>query len=82
MHKLFGLFVVFLLQGCAGILLGSTLSGAYFASNFTSVSEAKDEYSIERKINAELNALKKLKEEADFDIDIIVYITANIMFYL
>jgi osmotically-inducible protein OsmY len=72
MHKFVSLFLVLWLQGCAGIWLGSTLSSSYFASNFTSFSDSKEEYLLEREINSKLKALKKVKENIDFDIDITV----------
>ncbi len=72
MHRFVSLFFVFWLQGCAGIWFGSSLSGAYVASNFSSFSDSKDEYLLEREINSKLKALKKVKESVDFDIDIIV----------
>jgi osmotically-inducible protein OsmY len=60
------------LQGCAGAILGSTLVGAYFVGSFSSVSEVRSEYALQSKISKELAAIKKLKEDANFDIEPLV----------
>jgi osmotically-inducible protein OsmY len=61
-----------LVQGCSGIWLGGTLTSAYFASSFGSISESKKEYALERKIEKDLKAIKSLRENDKFSINAFV----------
>lgn len=72
LKKLVFTLLFFTISGCSGVILGSTLTGNYFVSSFSSVFETKDEYLLEQKINKQLNAIKNLREEAKFDIQVIV----------
>lgn len=71
-NKIALLFFSFILQGCAGAILGSTLVGAYFIGSFGGLAEVKNEYSLQQKISKELLAIKKLQENLSFEIEPLV----------
>jgi osmotically-inducible protein OsmY len=65
-------FGAFCLQSCSGILLGTTLTGAYFVSSFTNFYETKEEFLLEKQVKKDIKAIKILREKEKFDADVIV----------
>lgn len=71
--ELIFIVVAFLMTGCSGIILGATLTGGYFTSSFYDVFETKNDYLLEKKITKQVNALKKIREDASkFDVEVMV----------
>ncbi len=71
--KFIFLGLVLILQGCAGGILATSLVGAYFIGSFSSVSDIKNEYRLQKKISSEIEAIKKVKEGLNFNIEVTVY---------
>lgn len=67
------LVYVLILQGCSGVFLAPALMGSYMVGSFESVSDMKNNRKLQKKITKELNAIKKLNEEAVFKVDVLVY---------
>lgn len=66
------ILLAFALFSCSGVVVGSTLTGAYFTSSFYDVFETKNDYFLEQKVKTQVEALKKIREDIEFDADIMV----------
>jgi osmotically-inducible protein OsmY len=73
MNKIALILTIIILQGCAGALFASTVSGAYVVSSLNSVSEDKEEFLEARSVKKALKEIKKQNPKIKFDIDVIVF---------
>lgn len=69
-----------LLSGCSGIILSSTLVGAYFVSSSSSVSDIRNNLLLENKISKELS--QKKAEQGNLQLKIDVFVFKNVIYLI